>query len=120
MLIIQSAQDVLARRRKVLMDLNKEIKRASKKGKHVKAKSVEAGDNSEAPIEEVTEESSDLDDIEKKFNTISQTVRRELEHFDFVMREEFEKAFGSYRLVQNLIQNRNTNLEITKNLDEFV
>ena len=37
-----------------------------------------------------------LDEIEKKFNTISQTVRRELEHFDFVMREEFEKAFGSY------------------------
>merc|ERR1711962_186560 len=86
MLIIQSAQDVLARRRKVLMDLNKEIKRASKKGKNVKAKSVEAGDNSEAPIEEVTEENSDLDNIEKKFNTISQTVRRELEHFDFVMR----------------------------------
>merc|ERR1712088_179485 len=79
------------------MDLEKEIKKASKnKGKQGKAKSIEAGDNSEAPIEEVTEETSDLDEIEKKFNTISQTVRRELEHFDFVMREEFEKAFGSY------------------------
>ena len=65
MLMVQSAQDVLARRRKVLMDLNKETKRASKnKGKQVKAKSIEAGDNSEAPIEEATEETSDLDEIE--------------------------------------------------------
>ena len=98
MLMIQSAQAVLARRRKVLMDLEKEIKKAKKQnGKQTKNKNIAVGsDNSEAPIEEITEENTDLDEIEKKFNTISQTVRRELEHFDFVMREEFEKAFGSY------------------------
>ena len=99
MLMIQSAQAVLARRRKVLMDLEKEIKKAKKQNKkQTKTKNIAvgSGDNSEAPIEEITEENSDLDEIEKKFNTISQTVRRELEHFDYVMREEFEKAFGSY------------------------
>ena len=97
MQLIQSAQDVLARRRKVLMDFEKETKKASKKSKKLSKKSIEAGDgNSTTPIEETTSEKSDLDEIEKKFNTISQTVRRELEHFDFVMREEFEKAFGSY------------------------
>ena len=31
-----------------------------------------------------------------KFNKVSQTIRRELEHFDFVMREEFEEAFKAY------------------------
>ena len=96
MQLIQSAQEVLARRRKVLMDLEKETKKASKKSKKQSKKSIEAGDNSEAPIDEITEDNSDLEEIEKKFNTISQTVRRELEHFDFVMREEFEKAFGAY------------------------
>jgi hypothetical protein len=28
---------------------------------------------------------------------VSRTLRRELEHFDVVMKEEFETAFGAYR-----------------------
>lgn len=97
MLLINSAQEVLARRRKVLMDLESERKKAKKTSAKEVKKVVAEG--SEAPIEEFnqeTDEKSELEKLELKFSNLSQTVRRELEHFDFVMREEFEKAFAAY------------------------
>ena len=90
-LMILAAQDTLIRRRKVQMQFEKEEKKARKKSVKMIKK-----DDSEAPIEEITNEVSDLDKAEEKFNAVSQTLRRELEHFDFVMREEFEKAFAAY------------------------
>ncbi len=32
-----------------------------------------------------------------RFESLSQSTRRELEHFDFVMRSEFGEAFEAYR-----------------------
>ena len=62
----------------------------------VSFKMVKKEETSEAPIEEITNELSDVEKGEEKFNGVSQTLRRELEHFDYVMREEFEKAFAAY------------------------
>lgn len=91
-LMIIAAQDTLIRRRKVQMQFEKEEKKAKKKA----VKMVKKEDTSEAPIEEITNEISDLEKAEEKFNAVSQTLRRELEHFDYVMREEFERAFAAY------------------------
>lgn len=91
-LMIIAAQDTLIRRRKVQMRFEKEEKKAKKKS----VKMVKKEETSEAPIEEITNELSDVEKAEEKFNGVSQTLRRELEHFDYVMREEFEKAFAAY------------------------
>ena len=43
-----------------------------------------------------------LEEIEKiqvGFDKISQTIRRELGHFDFVMQDEFQEAFTAYNSV---------------------
>ena len=37
-----------------------------------------------------------IEELTMKFDSMSQTVRRELEHFDFILKEEFEQAFSSY------------------------
>lgn len=42
------------------------------------------------PLEEVER-------LQKDFDKISQTIRRELEHFDYVMKGEFEEAFKAYK-----------------------
>ena len=91
MIMIGAAQDVLARRKKVQMDLEVEMKKAKKANNKVAIKEA-----SEAPVIGVDETSSDAEKAQIKFDNLSQTLRRELEHFDFVMREEFEKAFAAY------------------------
>ena len=77
------------------MDLELEVKKAKKLNKSV-APLKEA--SSEAPVIGVDEQTatSSLDRAQIKFDNLSQTLRRELEHFDFVMRDEFEKAFAAY------------------------
>jgi len=94
-LMVIAAQDVLSRRKKVQMDLELEVKKAKKLNKSV-APLKEA--SSEAPVIGMDEQSatSSLDRAQIKFDNLSQTLRRELEHFDFVMRDEFEKAFAAY------------------------
>ncbi len=50
-------------------------------------------------MQKVQKAKNALEEIEKiqvRFDKISQTLRRELEHFDFVMREEFDNAFTAY------------------------
>ena len=99
-LMIEAAQQVLSRRIKLQVDVEREAKKSKKKA--VVKKTVE--ESSEAPIEDfdanADEEGSDLEKAETKFANLSQTCRRELEHFDYyVMREEFEKAFSSYSAV---------------------
>ena len=95
LLKVIAAQDVLSRRKKVQMDLELEVKKAKKLNKSV-APLKEA--SSEAPVIGMDEQSatSSLDRAQIKFDNLSQTLRRELEHFDFVMRDEFEKAFAAY------------------------
>ena len=38
----------------------------------------------------------EIEKIQTDFDKLSQSIRRELEHFDFVMREEFQEAFEAY------------------------
>lgn len=38
----------------------------------------------------------DIGAIQSKLDKLSQTIRRELEHFDYTMRDEFEESFGAY------------------------
>ena len=75
-LMIQAAEDVLARRRKVQMNLDKETKKAQKKATKVKTKD----EGTDSTIEVITNDKSDLEIIEDKFSTISQTLRLSLIH----------------------------------------
>lgn len=104
--MVASAQEVLARRRKVQMDLERESKKARK------GQTKMAPDGTDATSEvAITDGKSDLEALESKFESVNQTVRRELEHFDYVMREEFEKAFSAYSATYW------TSLDKTKTLD---
>ncbi|TRY71580.1 hypothetical protein TCAL_11295 [Tigriopus californicus] len=50
-------------------------------------------------MQKVQKGKNPLEEIEKiqvSFDKISQTIRRELEHFDFVLRDEFEEVFRAY------------------------
>ena len=67
-----------------------ELKNAKKANKKQKVQ-----ETSEAPVISADETNS-VENAQIKFDNISQTLRRELEHFDYVMREEFEKAFAAY------------------------
>merc|ERR1712029_1819 len=40
--------------------------------------------------------SKQMKKMHRRFEKVSQTIRRELEHFDFVMKDEFEQAFANY------------------------
>lgn len=68
--LVSSAKDVLAQRRKFQQEMQK----------------VQKGKN---PLEEIEK-------IQVQFDKVSQTIRRELEHFDFVMKDEFEEGFSAY------------------------
>ena len=38
----------------------------------------------------------EVEDLQIKFDTMSQVIRKELEHFDSLMIEEFQKEFSAY------------------------
>lgn len=80
--LVSAAKDVMALRRKYQQQMQK----------------AQKGKNSLDEIEK----------IQKEFDKMSQIIRRELEHFDFVMREEFEETFTAYnsRYWQSLSQTK--------------
>ena len=51
---------------------------------------------SDSTTQIVTSKQNELEDLQMKFDTMSQIIRKELEHFDFVMNEEFQAAFSAY------------------------
>ncbi len=124
MLMIEAAQDVLARRRKVLMDLEGQRKKDKKnssvktiKKSAVDVDGVEEAQENAVAVDAVDHDKLELERTEQKFAAINQTVRRELEHFDFVMREEFEKAFAAYSATywSSLSKTKVLNLDMTAN-----
>ena len=52
-------------------------------------------DDEDEDSEDISEEKV-IEELTLKFESMSQTVRRELEHLDFILKEEFEQAFSSY------------------------
>ena len=105
--MVKAAQDVLSRRRY----LQQEVQRM----KGTKPKPAKDDDEDEDDEDEEDEEDDDdqgsetatsvgskpsvskqMRKLHRRFESVSQTIRRELEHFDFVMKEEFENAFASY------------------------
>ena len=44
----------------------------------------------------LTPPTKELEDLEVKFDTMSQVIRKELEHFDSMMVDEFQKEFSAY------------------------
>ena len=55
----------------------------------------EEEDDEDEDSEDISEEKV-IEELTLKFESMSQTVRRELEHLDFILKEEFEQAFSSY------------------------
>lgn len=74
--ILEAVDAALARRRRALKNLQKEIKKSGSEKGNIDPEKIE------------TEQLS--------FDKINQTMRRELEHFDTVMREEFGETFDKY------------------------
>ena len=105
-LLMASAQDVLARRRNLQREYTKKTKKKGKKGKKSSSRTTTTvSEEEEEEEEEEEDEDEDSEDISEekaiealtlKFESMSQTVRRELEHLDFILKEEFEQAFSSY------------------------
>ena len=102
-LLMDSAQDVLARRRKLQRDFMKKTKKKNKKSKKSSSRTTttvseeeeEEDDDEDEDSEDISEEKV-IEELTLKFESMSQTVRRELEHLDFILKEEFEQAFSSY------------------------
>ena len=100
-LLMDSAQDVLARRRNLQRVFEKKTKKKNKKSKKSSSRTTttvseeEEDEDEEEDSEDISEEKA-IEELTLKFETMSQTVRRELEHLDFILKEEFEQAFTSY------------------------
>ena len=103
-LLVDSAQDVLTRRRNLQQEFMKRTKK-KKKSKKSSSRSTTVSEEEEEEDEEEEDEDEDTEDISEekaieeltlRFDSMSQTVRRELEHFDFILKEEFVQAFSSY------------------------
>merc|ERR1711902_462405 len=98
---MDSAQDVLARRRNLQQVFEKKTKKKNKKSKKSSSRTTttvseeEEDEDEEEDSEDISEEKA-IGELTLKFETMSQTVRRELEHLDFILKEEFEQAFTSY------------------------
>ena len=101
-LLMDSAQDVLARRRNLQRVFEKKTKKKNKKSKKSSSRTTTTVSEEEEDDEDEEEDSEDIseekaiEELTLKFETMSQTVRRELEHLDFILKEEFEQAFSSY------------------------
>ena len=104
LLLVQSAQDILTRR-KILQHKVQKQRAFAEKHKDVRAAPSAVDDVLENPDENVEAHGStskvfnpgkELEDLEIKFDNMSQVIRKELEHFDFMMMEEFQKEFSAY------------------------
>ena len=100
-LLLNSAQDVLARRRNLQQEFTKKTRKKNKKSKASSSRATttaseeEEEDDEDEDSEDISEEKA-IEELTLKFESMSQTVRRELEHLDFILKEEFEQAFASY------------------------
>ena len=74
--ILAAVDAALARRRRALKTLQKEIKKNGSSKGEIDTEKIESSQSS--------------------FDKLNQTMRRELEHFDTVMREEFGETFDKY------------------------
>ena len=99
-LLMDSAQDVLARRRKLQRDFMKKTKKKNKKSKKSSSRTTttvseeeeEDDDDEEEDSEDISEEKV-IEELTLKFESMSQTVRRELEHLDFILKNNLNKPF---------------------------
>ena len=98
LLLVDAAQDILPRRRILQHKVQK--KRASKE---VKEHATEDVFDKEGVSKDVNGSTSkvfspkkELEDLEVTFDTMSQVIRKELEHFDSMMVDEFQKEFSAY------------------------
>lgn len=83
--LLEAVDVAMSDRRKAM----KILMRAQNKSSKNKGKSEEADEEIEDPI-------NTLEEAQKIFDKVSQTLRRELGHFDTVMREEFGDTFSRY------------------------
>ena len=101
MLLVKSAQDILTRR-KILQHKLQKRKAVRDKRKNIEDIGEEVFDK-EGTSKEVNSSTStvfspkkEVEDLQIKFDTMSQVIRKELEHFDSLMIEEFQKEFSAY------------------------
>ena len=102
LLLVNAAQDILTRRRILQHKVQK--KRALKllKTKAVDDVKEEVFDKDgvskdvNGSTSKVFSPEKELEDLEIKFDNMSQVIRKELEHFDSMMVEEFQKEFSAY------------------------
>ena len=98
---MDAAEDVLTRRRILQHEIQK--KRALRdKIKKTDTVADEVFDEQggakkvSSSTAEVFSPEKELEDLEIKFDTMSQIIRKELEYFDLMMNEEFQTAFSAY------------------------
>ena len=98
LLLVSAAQDILTRRRILQHKVQK--KRASKEVKENAAEEVFDKEGVSKDVNGSTSKvfspTKELEDLEVKFDTMSQVIRKELEHFDSMMVDEFQKEFSAY------------------------
>ena len=101
LLLVASAQDVLTRRKILQHKVQK--RRAVRDRRKNKEDIGEEMLDKQGTSKEVNGSTSkvfspekDLEDLEIAFDTMSQVIRNELEHFDSMMIEEFQKEFSAY------------------------
>ena len=101
LLLVGSAEDILTRRRILQHEIQKKralkdkIKKAESAADEVFDEQVGAKKVSGSTAEVFSPE-KELEDLEIKFDTMSQIIRKELEYFDLMMNEEFQSAFSAY------------------------
>ena len=100
-MLVKSAQDILTRR-KILQHKLQKKKAVRDKRKNIEDIGEEVFDK-EGTSKEVNSSTSkvfspkkEVEDLQIKFDTMSQVIRKELEHFDSLMIEEFQKEFSAY------------------------
>ena len=102
LLLVESAQDILTRRRLLQHRVQKKRIKLNEKNKgedHLVEEKLDIQDDVKdlnGSTSKVFSPEKELQDLEIKFETMSQVIRKELEHFDSMMVEEFQKEFSAY------------------------
>ena len=98
LILVDAAQDVLTRRKILQHKVQK--KRASKEITENVTEDVFDKEGVSKDVNgstsRLTPPTKELEDLEVKFDTMSQVIRKELEHFDSMMVDEFQKEFSAY------------------------
>ena len=98
---MDAAEDVLTRRRILQHEIQKQralIDKSKKTDNVTEEVFDDQGDAKKVSgsTAEVFSPQKELEDLEIKFDTMSQIIRKELEFFDLMMNEEFQTAFSAY------------------------